>query len=240
MDLTARRSHTMLSHPILSDSMSLGLLDKVHLPGVAANVLLAAGAVFLKPALDFLLISGLSDSSVATFGGCIGKVTSSKGITLLEPTVKGYQHHDIVAPLLRTSKPIFSSMPLLQPSAGVMFGMTACSLSLVAAGTFLVRSHAGSDPRGPSSTPLGSLSETLACSSEQPQAQNGREEARRRGRREGEFPILFVPAILVDILTCSQPPIPCPPITIETIYLARTTSRTRLVSRFLRIIYLPL
>ena len=229
--------------------MSLGLPDKVHLPGVAAaNVALAAGTVLFKPALDSLLISGFPDSSVITFAGRIGDVTYSKGLTLLEPSVKGYQHHDIVVPFLRTTKPILSSMPLLQPSSmiaasGVMFGMTACFLSLVAAGTILVRSHAGSEPGGPGGPSSSSLSETLAHNHEQRQAQNGRAATRRRGRRGREFSILFVPAILADkILTFSQPPIPlaCRPITIRTIYLLRTSSRPRLVSRFLRIIYLSL
>ena len=233
----------MLSHPIVSHSMSLGLPDKIHLPGVAANVLLAAGAI-LKPALDSLLISGFRDSSVTTFGGRIGDATYAKGLTLLEPTgtVKGYQHHDIVGsvvPFLRTTN---SSMPLSQPSTGVMFGMTACFLSL-AAGTFLVRSHANSEPGGSSSTPLvGSLFQTLAYNREQRQAQNGRVAARRRGRREREFSILFIPVIWLTrfILTCLQLPILYRPITIRTIYLLRTSSRTRLASRFLRIIYLSL
>ena len=229
----------MLSHPIVSHSMSLGLPDKVHLPGVAANVLLAAGAVLLKPALDFLLISGFPDSSVTTLGG---DIAYSKGLTLvLEPTVKGYQHHDVVVPFLKTTKSILSSMPL-QPSAGVMFGMTACFLSLAAAGTFLVRSHTGSEPGGPSSTPLmSSLPETLAYNREQRQSQNGRATTHRRGRRWREFSILLSLRCWLTrfILTCSQPPIPCRPITIRTIYLL-TSSRTRLVSRFLRIIYLSL
>jgi hypothetical protein len=176
----------------------MSLADKVHLPGVAANILLAAGAVLLKPALDSLLISGFPDTSVTTLGGRIGDVTYSKGLSLLEPTVKD----DIVAPFLRTTKPILSSMPLLQPSSmtaasGVMFGITACFLFLVAAGTFLVRSHAGYEPASgrPSSS---SLSETLAYNREQRQAQNGRAASRRRGRHGREFSILFVSAILAD------------------------------------------
>ena len=190
----------MLSHPIVSHSMSLGLPDKA---GPAANVLLAAGAVLLKPALDSLLISGFPDSSVTTLGGRIGDVTYSKGLVLLEPAVKGYQHHDIVQPLLGTAKPILSSMPPLQPSSmtaasGVTFGMTACFLSLVAAATFLVRSHAGSEPGEPGGRSSSSLSETLAYNRQQRQAQNGRTAARRRGRREREFFIIFVHAILAD------------------------------------------
>ena len=208
MDSTARHSHTMLSHPIVSHSMSLGLPDKVHLPGVAANALLATGAVLLKPALDFLLISGFPDSSVATLGG---DVAYSKGLTLvLEPTVKGYQHHDVVVPFLRTTKPILSSMPL-QPSAGVMFGMTACFLSLAAAGTFLVRSHTGSESGGPSSTPMmSSLPETSAYNRGQRQAQNGRAAAHRRGRRWRELSILLAPAMLADKIHFDVFPAPDP------------------------------
>lgn len=181
--------------------MNLGLPDKVHLPSVAANVVLAAGAVLLKPTLDSLLISGFPDSSVITFGGRIGDITYSKGLSLLEPTV-GYQHYDIVAPVLKTTKPVLSSMPFLQPSSmtaagGVMFGMTAC-LSLVAAGTFLVRSHAGSEPDEPGGPSSSSLSETLPYNHQQRQARNGRAAARRRGGRGREFSILLVPAILAD------------------------------------------
>jgi hypothetical protein len=196
----------MLSHPI-AYSMSLALPDKVHLP----NVILAAGTVLLKPALDSLLISGFPDSSV-TLGGRI--VTYSKGLTLLEPmpvaAVKGY---DIMVPTTST-KPILPSIPLLQFSSmtaasgvTVMFGMTACFLFLVAAGTFLVRSHAGSEPAsGPSSR---SLSETLAYNREQRQAQNGRAAARRRGGRgrASEFSILFVSAdkIHFDVFAAPDP-----------------------------------
>ena len=179
--------------------MSLGLPDKA---GVAANILLAAGAVLLKPALDSLLISDFPDSSIITFGGRVGDVAYAKGLTLLEPAVKGYQHHDIVVPFLRTTKPILSSMPLFQPSSmtaasGVMFGMTAC-LSLLTTGTFLVRSHAGSEPGEPGGPSSNSLSETLAYNREQRQPQNGRAAVRRRGRRGREFSILYVPAILAD------------------------------------------
>jgi hypothetical protein len=177
--------------------MSFALPDKVHLP----NVILAAGTVLLKPALDSFLISGFPDSSVTTLCGRI--VTYSKGLTLLEPmpvaAVKGY---DIMMVSTTSTKPILPSIPLLQPSSrtmtaasGVMFGMTACFLFLVAAGAFLVRSHAGSEPAsgGPSSR---SLSETLAYNREQRQAQNGRAAARRRGRRGrgSEFSMLFVSA----------------------------------------------
>ena len=220
--------------------MCLELPDKA---GAAANILLAAGAVLLKPALDSLLISlsGFPDSSFTTLGARIGDVTYSKGLILLEPAVKGYQHHDVVAPILKTTKPILSSMPPLQPSvmtaaSGVMLGMAACFLSLVAAGAFLVRSHAGSETGEPGGRSPSSLSEILAYNREQRQAQNGRTAARRRSRRGREFSISFVPAILADKLTCSQPPIPCRPITIRTITLLWTSSRPH-VSRFLRIIY---
>lgn len=195
----------MLSHPIASHSMGFALPDKVHFP----NVILAAGTVLLKPALDSLLVPGFPDSSVTTLGGRI--VTYSKGLTLLEPmpvaAVKGYE---IMAP---TTKPILPSIPLLRPSSktavsGVMFGMGACFLFLVAAGTFLVWSHAGSEPAsgGPSSR---SLSETLAYNREQRQAQNGRAAARRRGvrGRASEFSILFVYAdrIHFDVFAAPDP-----------------------------------
>ena len=199
----------MLSRLIVFHPMSLGLPDKAASGVANVQVLLAAGAILLKPALDSFLISDFPDSqaSATTLSGRIGDVTYSKGLTLLEPAVKGYQHHDIVAPfqVLRTTQPILSSMPLLQPysmtaASGVMFGITACFLSLVAAGTFLVRSHAGSEPGhghgesgGRSSS---SLSEILAYNREQRQAQNGR--TARRNRRRREFYILFVPAILAD------------------------------------------
>lgn len=184
----------MLSHPIVSHLMSLGLPDKA---GVAASALLAAGAVLLKPALDSFLISGFPDFSATTLGGRIGDVTYSKALTILEPAVQGYQHDDIVAPFLRTTnlKPILSSMPLLQPSSmtavsGVMFGMTA--LSIAAAGAFLVRSHAGSEPGEPGGRSSSSLSEVLAYNREQRQVQNGRTAVRRGSRRGREFFNLFV------------------------------------------------
>ena len=80
--------------------MSPGLPVKA---GVAANVLLAAGAVLLKPALDSLLIP---DSSVTTLSGRID-VSYSSGLALLEPALKWNQHHDIVAPFLRTTNQYF-------------------------------------------------------------------------------------------------------------------------------------
>ena len=199
----------MLLHPISSHPMSLGLPDKA---GAAANVLLAAGAVLLKPALDSLLIPGFSDSSVHTFSGRIGDV-SSEGLSLL--AVKGNQHRDILTPSLRTSKSILSSTtPLLQPlsitaASGVMFGMAACFLSLVAAGTFLLRSHAGSE-REPGGRFSSSLSETLAYNREQRQAQNGRTATRRRSTRRREFSILFVFAILADKIHFNVFPAPDP------------------------------
>lgn len=190
----------MLLHPIVSHLMSLGLPDKA---GAAANVLLAAGAVLLKPALDSLLISGFP--SLTTLGGRVGDVSYSKGLTLLGPVVKWYQHHDTVVPFLRTTKPILSSMPLLQPSSmtaaasGVMYGTTACFLSLVAAVTFLVRSQAGSEPGEPGGRSSSSSSETGVYNRDERQAQNGRTAARRSGRRERESSsILLVPAILAD------------------------------------------
>lgn len=171
--------------------MSLGLPVKA---GAASNVLLAAGVVLLKPALDSLLIP---DSSVTTLSGRIGY---SKGLTLLEPAFKVNQHHDIVAPFLRTTKPILSSMPLLLPSSitaatgsGVVFGMATCFLSLAAAGSFLVRSHAGSESGEPGGCFPSSLSETLAYNREQRQAQNGRTAARRRSRGGRKFSIFICP-----------------------------------------------
>ena len=217
--------------------MSPGLPVKA---GVAANVLLAAGAVLLKPALDSLLIP---DSSVTTLSGRID-VSHSSGLALLEPALKWNQHHDIVAPFLRTTKPILSSMPLLLPSSitaatgsGVMFGMAATFLSLAAAGGFLVRSHSGHEPGEPGGRFPSSLSETLAHNRDQRQAQNRRMAAasRRRSRGAREFLILCLRYWLTSfILTCSQLPIPCRPITIRTIDLLRT-SRPCLVSCFLRI-----
>jgi hypothetical protein len=170
------------THIPLSCSMSL---DKVQLPGVAGNVLLAAGAVLLNPALDSLLISGFPDSLVTTLGGRISDLTYSKRLASLEPTAKGY---DIVTPFVETTKSIPSSMQPSSMSTGVMFGVAACFLSLVAAGTFLVRTHADSQSgRHSSPAHLRSLSETLAYNREQRQAQDGRAVPRRRGGRGREF-----------------------------------------------------
>ena len=178
----------MLSHKIVS-SMSLALLDTVQLPD-AANVLLAAGAVLFKPILDSRLMSA---ASVPTLSARISDLTYSKRLLVLNPAAKG---PDIVTPFIGSTKLILSSMPPLQPpsmSTGVMFGMAACILSLVAAGTFLVRTHVGSQSGGPSSPPpLRSLSETLAHNREQRQAQNGRGVPRRSGRRR-EYLISFIP-----------------------------------------------
>jgi len=172
--------------------MSLALLDTVQLSGVAANVLLASGAVFLKPALDSLLMYEYSESPV---GGRIGGLTTTKGLVLLEPAAKRYQNHDIVTPFVRTTKLVPSSMPLLQlppTTASVMFGMAACFLSLVAAGIYLVRTHADPQSGGPSSPPPSrSLSETLAYNREQRQARGGRDVPRRRSGRGRESPILL-------------------------------------------------
>lgn len=166
-------------------------LDKGQLPGVTANVLLAASAVLLKSALDSLLIFGFPDT---TLGEPIGDLVYSKGLALLEPTVRGY---DIVTPFVRTTKPIPSSVPLLQPSsttAGIIFGLATCFLSLMAAGTFLVWTAAGSQSYSPSSpSPLRSLSETLAYNREQRRAQDRRAIPRRRGGRGREFSCVISP-----------------------------------------------
>ena len=138
----------------------IGLLDTtVQLSGLATNVLLAAGA--LKPALDYFLMH--SGSPVAT-------VIYPKG-----------SHH--ATPFVRTIKlNTPSSMPPLQPSCGLIFGMSVCFLSLVVAGSFLVRTHAGSHSPGPSSPPPLRSSQTLTHNPEQRQAQVRREAPRRSGR----------------------------------------------------------
>lgn len=166
-------------------------LDKGQLSGVTANILLAAGAVLLKPALDSLLIFGFPDD---TLGEPIGELIYSKRLALLESTAKG---HDILTPFARTTKPIPSSMPLLQPSsttAGIMFGLAACFLSLMAAGTFLVWTAAGSQSYSSSPPPPSrSLSETLAYNREQRQARDKRAIPRRRGGRGREFSCVISP-----------------------------------------------
>ena len=157
----------LLTNSIIPCSISLA---KVQLPGVAANVLLAAGAV----ALDSFLISR---SSQSTLGGRVGDLTYSKVPVLSEPTAKGYDA------FVRTTKPIPSSIPSSM-TAGVMFGLAACFLSLVTAGAFLIRTHAGSQSGATSSSPpLGSSPETLVYNREQHQSRDGRAVPRRSGRR---------------------------------------------------------
>lgn len=182
--------YDMSSHIIKSRSISLVLLDTVQFSGIAANVLLAAGAgLFTKPALDSLLMSGSPISPVTVLSERIGE------LTLLDPAAKRYSHHNIVTPFVTTTKLVPSFVPLLQPSmtAGVMFGIAACLLSLVAAGTLLVRTHAGSQCGTPSSPPPSrSLSETLAYNREQRQGQNGRNiRLRRSGRQRKSHSVCF-------------------------------------------------
>lgn len=140
------------------------------------------------PPRSFSLLDTVHLSGVAT------NVLLSAGVLkpvldyLLIPSHAPVIYSKDVTPFVRTTKP--STMPPLQPSCGLIFGITVCFLSLVISGSFLIRTHAGSQSPRPSSSPPLRSSQTLACNPEQRQGQDTRGAPRRSGRGRESLPYL--------------------------------------------------